>query len=116
MVGMGGFGHSVRYRLFVYQQLAAGAAGRKSSYGECSALKCSVPDSPVGRQRLLFAAFGRWNFLGWHGIAQKTLRFRASGAVALTPAQRVCGWFFFVMAVSFLLQTLVGAALQHYRA
>jgi nitric oxide reductase subunit B len=36
--------------------------------------------------------------------------------VALTPAQRVCGWFFLVMGLLFLLQTLVGAASQHYRA
>ena len=70
----------------------------------------------LGGIGLLFAAFGRWNFLGWHGREQKTLSFRAPGAVALTPAQRVCGWFFFVMAVLFLLQTLVGAASQHYRA
>jgi nitric oxide reductase subunit B len=36
--------------------------------------------------------------------------------VALTPAQRACAWFFFVMAALFLLQTFVGAASQHYRA
>jgi nitric oxide reductase subunit B len=57
----------------------------------------------LGGVGLLFAAFGRWSF-------------RAPGAVALTPAQRVCGWFFFVMAVLFLLQMLVDAASQHYRA
>ena len=33
-----------------------------------------------------------------------------------TPAQRVCAWYFLVMALLFLLQTLVGAASQHYRA
>ena len=70
----------------------------------------------LGGIGLLFAAFGRWNFLGWHGRERKTLKFRAPGAVALTPAQRVCGWFFFVMAALFLLQALVGAASQHYRA
>lgn len=36
--------------------------------------------------------------------------------VALTPAQRACAWFFLVMAALFLIQTLVGAASQHYRA
>ncbi len=36
--------------------------------------------------------------------------------MALTPAQRATAWFFFVMAALFLLQTLVGAASQHYRA
>ena len=36
--------------------------------------------------------------------------------MALTPAQRACAWFFFVMAALFLIQTTVGAASQHYRA
>ena len=66
---------------------------------------------------VLFAAFGRWGRrLGWHGREQATLSFREPGDVALTPAQRACAWFFFVMAALFLLQTLVGAASQHYRA
>jgi nitric oxide reductase subunit B len=66
---------------------------------------------------LLFAAFGRWGGrLGWHGREQATLSFRAPGDVALTPAQRATAWFFFAMAALFLLQTLVGAASQHYRA
>ena len=70
----------------------------------------------LGGIGLLFAAFGRWNFLGWRGREQATLSFRAPGDVALTPAQRATAWFFFVMAALFLLQTLVGAASQHYRA
>ena len=70
----------------------------------------------LGGIGLLFAAFGRWNFLGWHGREQKTLSFREPGTVPLTPAQRVCAWFFLVMAALFLLQALVGAASQHYRA
>jgi nitric oxide reductase subunit B len=36
----------------------------------------------------LFAAFGRWNVLGWHGREQRSLSFFAPGQVALTPAQR----------------------------
>ncbi len=70
----------------------------------------------LGGIGLLFAAFGRWNFLGWHGREQAALSFRRPGDVALTPAQRACAWFFFVMAALFLLQTLVGAASQHYRS
>jgi nitric oxide reductase subunit B len=70
----------------------------------------------LGGIGLLFAAFGRWNFLGWHGRELRTLTFRSPGTVTLTPAQRVCGWYFLVMALLFLLQTLVGAASQHYRA
>jgi nitric oxide reductase subunit B len=71
----------------------------------------------LGGIGLLFAAFGRWGYvLGWHGREQATLSFRAPGDVALTPAQRATAWFFFVMAALFLIQTLVGAASQHYRA
>jgi len=70
----------------------------------------------LGGIGILFAVFGRWRFLGWHGREQATLSFRAPGDVALTPAQRACAWFFFVMAALFLIQTIVGAASQHYRA
>ena len=71
----------------------------------------------LGGIGLLFGAFGRWGRnLGWHGREQATLSFRAPGDVALTPAQRATAWFFFVMAALFLIQTLVGAASQHYRA
>ena len=71
----------------------------------------------LGGIGILFGAFGRWGRrLGWHGREQATLSFRAPGDVALTPAQRACAWFFFVMAALFLVQTLVGAASQHYRA
>ena len=70
----------------------------------------------LGGIGVLFGAFGRWRFLGWHGREQATLSFRAPGDVALTPAQRATAWFFFVMAALFLIQTLVGAASQHYRA
>ena len=70
----------------------------------------------LGGIGILFGAFGRWRFLGWHGREQATLTFRSPGDVALTPGQRATAWFFFVMAALFLIQTLVGAASQHYRA
>jgi nitric oxide reductase subunit B len=71
----------------------------------------------LGGIGLLFGAFGRWGRnLGWHGREQATLSFRSPGDVALTPAQRATAWFFFVMAALFLIQTVVGAASQHYRA
>ena len=69
----------------------------------------------LGGIGILFAVFGRWR-LGWHGREQATLSFRNPGDVALTPAQRATAWFFFVMAALFLIQTVVGAASQHYRA
>ncbi|HET7271402.1 MAG TPA: cbb3-type cytochrome c oxidase subunit I [Rubrobacter sp.] len=70
----------------------------------------------LGGLGLLFGAVGRWSFLGWHGRDQQSLSFRSPGDVALTPAQRVCAWYFLVMAALFLIQTLVGAASEHYRA
>jgi len=69
----------------------------------------------LGGIGILFAVFGRWR-LGWQGREQETLSFRRPGDVALTPAQRATAWFFFTMAGLFLLQTMVGAASQHYRA
>jgi nitric oxide reductase subunit B len=70
----------------------------------------------LGGTGLLFAAFGRWNLLGWHGREQQSVTFRAPDEVALTPAQRACAWFFFVMAALFVVQTLLGGATEHYRA
>ncbi len=70
----------------------------------------------LGGIGLLLAAFGRWNFLGWRGREQRTISFRPPNQVTLTPAQQSCAWFFLVMAVLFLLQTLFGGATQHYRA
>lgn len=70
----------------------------------------------LGGIGLLFGAYGRYDFLGWHGREQQRLSFRRPGDVALTPSQRSCAWFFFVMALLFLVQTLVGGASQHYRA
>jgi nitric oxide reductase subunit B len=70
----------------------------------------------LGGIGLLLAAFGRWNFLGWHGREDQRISFRPPDRVALTPAQRSCAWFFFVMALLFALQALLGGATQHYRA
>lgn len=64
----------------------------------------------------LFGTFGRWNILGWHGREQQSMSFRAPDEVVLTPAQNACAWFFFIMAALFLIQTLCGAASEHYRA
>jgi nitric oxide reductase subunit B len=70
----------------------------------------------LGGIGLLLAAFGRWNFLGWHGAERRQVWFRSPDDVALTPAQRACAGFFFVMALLFLAQILLGGASQHYRA
>lgn len=70
----------------------------------------------LGGIGILLAAFGRWNYLGWHGKQEQRVSFRRPDEVALTPAQRATAWFFLVMALLFLLQTLLGGASQHYRA
>lgn len=70
----------------------------------------------LGGIGLLLAAFGRWNFLGWHGREDERVSFRPPDDVALTPAQQSCAWFFLVMALLFVLQVLLGGATQHYRA
>ena len=65
----------------------------------------------------LFAAFGRWgDRLGWKGRQADTISFRPPGDVLLTPAQRACAYFFLVVGLLFLIQTMVGAASEHYRA
>jgi len=70
----------------------------------------------LGGTGILLAAFGRWNFLGWHGREDQRISFRPPNQVALTQAQRSCSWFFLVMALLFLMQTLLGGATEHYRA
>ena len=65
----------------------------------------------------LFAVYGRWSRnLGWHSAEAPPLSFKQPGEVAVTPAQRATAWFFFVVALLFLAQALLGAAVEHYRA
>ena len=67
----------------------------------------------LGGIGLLFAAFGRWHFLGWHGREQATPplplagRRRAHAGPAGVRLVLLC-----VMAALFLLQTLVGGAVR----
>jgi nitric oxide reductase subunit B len=66
---------------------------------------------------VLFAAFGRWGErMGWRGRQADTISFRPPGDVAVTPTQRACAYFFLVVGLLFVIQTLVGAASEHYRA
>ena len=65
----------------------------------------------------LFALYGRWSRnIGWHASEQPALAFRQPGEVQITPAQKVTAWFFFVVAALFLVQALLGGAIEHYRA
>ncbi len=66
---------------------------------------------------ILFAAFGRWGErMGWRGRQADVISFRPPDDVAVTPTQRVCAYFFLVVGLLFVVQTLVGAASEHYRA
>jgi nitric oxide reductase subunit B len=69
----------------------------------------------IGGTGLLLAIFGRHHWLGWHRREDVNIEFRGPDEVTITPAQKATGWFFFVMALLFVLQTLVGALAQHYR-
>ncbi|MBO0884704.1 MAG: nitric-oxide reductase large subunit, partial [Mycobacterium sp.] len=71
----------------------------------------------LGGIGIMFTVYGRWSQkIGWHGEEAVPLSFREPGEVSLTPAQRATIWFFAVVSVLFLAQTLVGAAAEHYRA
>ena len=64
----------------------------------------------------LFTAVGRWGEgFGWKGRQADTISFRPPGEVSLTQAQRACAYFFLVVGLLFFIQTMVGAASEHYR-
>lgn len=65
---------------------------------------------------ILFAIYGRWSSkLGWKGNDTSSLKFLQPGEVGITKAQRSTAWFFLVVAVLFLIQSTVGASVEHYR-
>ncbi|MGH3561706.1 MAG: nitric-oxide reductase large subunit, partial [Mycobacterium sp.] len=71
----------------------------------------------LGGIGVMFALYGRWSQnIGWHGGEMVKLSFRQPGEVGLTRAQRAAIWFFAVVAVLYLGQTLLGGAVEHYRA
>lgn len=71
----------------------------------------------LGGLGALFALYGRWSRkIGWHSAETPSLRFLQPGDVGITKAQRSTAWFFLVVAVLFLIQATLGAAVEHYRA
>ncbi len=70
----------------------------------------------LGGLGLVLLAFGKFNYLGWRGEDEPGHRHdnRLIGW-RLTPSQRATRFFLAVVAVLFLLQTLAGGALAHYR-
>jgi nitric oxide reductase subunit B len=70
----------------------------------------------LGGTGLILYFFGRYDWLGWSEAETNPVRFRPIDQVAVTPAQRAIAWFLFVSALLFLLQTLTGGLIAHYRA
>ncbi len=69
----------------------------------------------TGLGAVLFAV-GRFDYLGWHDPAAAGHAHESPLARwTLTPSQKVVGLYFVVVALLFLLQTLAGGALAHYR-
>ncbi len=68
-----------------------------------------------GLGTVLFA-FGRFDYLGWHGpSASGHLHDSALARWTPTPSQKAAGLYFGVVALLFLLQAFAGGALAHYR-
>ena len=70
----------------------------------------------LGGTGLVFYFFGRYDWLGWSDGESKPVRFRPVQEVAVTSAQRAIVWFLLVSALLFVLQTLTGGLIAHYRA
>jgi nitric oxide reductase subunit B len=70
----------------------------------------------LGGTGLILYFFGRYDWLGWADAETKPVQFRPIDQVAVTPAQRAVVWFFFVSSLLFILQTLTGGLIAHYRA
>jgi nitric oxide reductase subunit B len=70
----------------------------------------------LGGLGLVLLVFGRFHFLGWEGDENDFRRLPAPPrSWTLTPSQWGTGKYFLVVALLFLLQTLAGGALAHYR-
>ena len=69
----------------------------------------------LGGLGLVLLIFGKFHFLGWGGEGTEPHPRPATASLPLTPSQRATGKFFAVVAALFLLQSLVGGALAHYR-
>ena len=70
----------------------------------------------LGGTGLILYFFGRYDWLGWSEAESKPVQFRSIDQVAVTPAQRAIVWFLFVSSLLFVLQTLTGGLIAHYRA
>ena len=70
----------------------------------------------LGGLGLILFVVGKFDYLGWKGEGDTAhVTHSAPTALALTPSQWATGWFFAVVALLFLAQSLLGGALAHYR-
>ena len=71
----------------------------------------------IGGTGVMFAIYGRWSQkIGWHSEEAPALSFRQPEEIGLTKSQRVVAWYIFTIAALLLVQTLLGALAEHYRA
>ncbi|MBF0206524.1 MAG: cbb3-type cytochrome c oxidase subunit I [Oligoflexia bacterium] len=72
----------------------------------------------LGGLGLILFLFGKFNFLGWKGDKYE-LPFVASlpspHPSSLSPSQQATGKYFLIISILFLLQTILGGALAHYK-
>ncbi|HWO40198.1 MAG TPA: cbb3-type cytochrome c oxidase subunit I, partial [Candidatus Eisenbacteria bacterium] len=70
----------------------------------------------LGGTGLILYFFGRYDWLGWRDDTSHPIQFRSVEEVPVTPAQRAVVWFLLVSSLLFVLQTLTGGLIAHYRA
>jgi nitric oxide reductase subunit B len=71
----------------------------------------------LGGTAIVLLAFGKFDFLGWHGGEARSASHGAfTGSRAITPAQSATLKFMVIAALLFLAQTLIGGGVAHYRA
>ncbi len=68
----------------------------------------------LGGLGLVLLLFGKFHFLGWGGEGGDAVA-QPPATLVLTPSQRATGKYLAVVALLFLLQSLVGGGLAHYR-
>lgn len=70
----------------------------------------------VGGIGLLLFLFGKFDFLGWHSErSERHFHLTHDQRKTLTPSQKAVGKFLALTGVLFLLQSLIGGGLAHYR-
>ncbi len=71
----------------------------------------------IGGSGILFAIYGRWSQkVGWQAQDTPGISYRQPGEVTLTRSQRATVWFFAIVSALFLVQAMLGALTEHYRA